>query len=147
MNALIRPLSALVLSAGCLVTAAQEKPKHHEEDTPLMQQMEQIEHAHHFLRRSLKDPAQDDKSLEQCVIAEQACLTAKQLTPKMAARVEAADKAQFVKDFRTGIAALLVQFVNVETALLAGDRPGADAAWKQLEKMEDEGHNNFTDGE
>lgn len=135
-------------------TPPQERPRgerggrdhHDEDDTPLMQQMERIEHAMHFLRRSLKDAAQDEKSLEQVVVAQQACLAAKLLVPKMAASVKEADRAAFQKDYRKGVNALLVEWVRLETALLDGDRGAAQESWKKLDQMEEDGHNEFTDG-
>jgi soluble cytochrome b562 len=124
-----------------------ERGRHDEEETPLMQQMEKIEHAMHFLRRSIKDATQDEKSLEQAAIAEQACLAAKLLTPKMAANQKEDERKAFVTDFRKGVAALLIEWVHLETALLDGDRGAAQEAWKKLDNMEEDGHNNFTEGD
>lgn len=168
---LVAPLAAasiVALGLAGFALASQEKPAeppaqgkqeprgergergrrgHDEEDTPLMKEMEKIEHAMNFLRRSIKDETQDEKSLEQVVIAEQACLAAKLLTPKMAAHVPDGERKGFVTDFRKGVAALLGEWLQLETALLDGDRGAAQEAWKKLDKMEEQGHESFTEGD
>ena len=116
-------------------------------DTPLAQQMVKIDDAMHFLRRSLKEPAQDEQSLAQVVLAEQACLAAKSLAPRMTVHVAEAERAAFQKEYRKGVAAMLVEWVRLETALLDGDRDAAQASWKKLDRMEEEGHDRFTEGE
>ena len=121
---------------------------HHKEvDTPLAQQMEQIEHAEHFLRRSIGDAAQDVESLKQIAAAQQAILTAKLLQPKMTASLPEAEQAKFLSGFRHEIAGLLIEFTNLERALLDGDRDAAKAAYKKLHDMEESGHSEFTEGE
>jgi soluble cytochrome b562 len=124
--------------------------RRHEEETPLSQQMEHLEQAMHFLKRTLRDPAFDaakrDACLAQVANAQAACVAAKLLIPKMAATTPEAERPAFVTDFRKGVATLLIEFTNLELALLNGDKDAALASYKKLEKMEDEGHNNFTDG-
>ena len=120
--------------------------RHHEEETPLSRQMEQLDHAMDFLKRGLRDPAKKDACLAQVANAQAACVAAKLLVPKMAATTAEADRPAFVTDFRKGIATLLIEFTNLELALLNGDKDAALASYKKLEKMEDEGHDNFTDG-
>jgi len=117
-----------------------------DDDTPLVQEMEQLDAAMEFLKRSILDAAQDARSLEQVVIAEQACLASKQRTPRMAAGLPDAERARFVADYRRGMIALLAGLLELETALLDGDRERARAAWKKLDRMKDEGHDAFTDG-
>ena len=120
--------------------------RHHEEETPLSRQMEQLDHAMDFLKRGLRDPAKRDACLAQVANAQAACVAAKLLVPKMAATTAEADRPAFVTDFRKGIASLLIEFTNLELALLNGNKEAALASYKKLEKMEDEGHDNFTDG-
>jgi len=115
-------------------------------DTPLMLEMKKIETAEHFLKRAVLDPAQDAQSLEQIAIAEQACLAAKLLVPKVLATVPESERAQFHKDYRKGMASLLIEFLNLETALLDGDRDKARVLCRKLHELEESGHNTFTDG-
>jgi len=152
--------SLVVAAASAFAIAAQEakpdpnppppkaggerKKRHEEEDTPLAQQMERIDHAMHKLKRGVRDATQKDACLTEVANAQQACLAAKLLTPKMTATVPEAERAAFVRDFRKGVAALLVEFTNLEVALLDGDADKAVASYKKLESMEDEGHNQFT---
>jgi len=123
---------------------AEKKKGHDEGDTPLAQQMERIDAALHMLKRGVRDPAQRDACLTEITNAQQACLAAKLLTPKMAPTVPEADRPAFVRDFRKGVAALLVEFTNLEVAVLDGETERAVALHKKLESMEDEGHNRFT---
>jgi soluble cytochrome b562 len=123
---------------------ADRKKRHEGEDTPLAQQMERIDHAMHKLKRGVRDATQKDACLTEVANAQQACLAAKLLTPKMTATLPEAERADFVRDFRKGVAALLVEFANLEIALLDGDAEKSVATYKKLEAMEDEGHNRFT---
>ena len=123
---------------------ADKKKRHEGEDTPLAQQMERIDHAMHKLKRGVRDATQKDACLTEVANAQQACLAAKLLIPKMAPTVPEADRPAFVRDFRKGVAALLVEFTNLEVALLDGDAEKSVASYKKLEAMEDEGHNQFT---
>ncbi len=115
-------------------------------ETPLAQQMEKIEHAEHFLRRSLKDAAQDAASLEQLATAEQACLTAKLLQPKLTSSLPDDEQARFVASYRKDIGTLLMTFLRIEGALLDGERDEAMKIYRELHELEEAGHNNFTDG-
>ena len=140
------PLAAVVASALVFSFAAPAQEKKHDakSDTPLAQQMERIDDAMHKLKRAVRDPAQKDVCLTEVTNAQQACLAAKLLTPKMAPTVPEAERAAFVRDYRKGVVALLVEFTNLELALLDGATEKAVATYKKLESMEDEGHNRFT---
>ncbi len=136
--------AAVAAAAFAFGAPAQEKKHDPKSETPLAQQMERIDDAMHKLKRGVRDAAQRDACLTEVANAEQACLAAKLLTPKMAPSVPEAERAAFVKDFRKGIVALLVEFTHLEVALLDGDSEKAVASFKKLEAMEDEGHNQFT---
>jgi len=142
------PLAAVAACALVFVFAfgapAQEKKHDPKSETPLAQQMERIDDAMHKLKRGVRDATQKDACLTEVVNAQQACLAAKLLTPKMTATLPEAERADFVRDFRKGVAALLVEFTNLEMALLDGDADKSVAIYKKLEAMEDEGHNRFT---
>lgn len=148
--------SAVLASALALLVPLQDAPKppaapaaaHAAEagDTPLMVEMEKIEHAEHFLRRSIGDAAQDADSLKQIAIAQQAILSAKLIPPKMAANVPEADRPKFLAEYRKTMAGLLIEFATLERALLDGDRDAAKASYKKLHAMEESGHSEFTDG-
>ena len=141
----VAAVAALSISfALALGAPAQEKKHDPKSETPLAQQMERIDDAMHKLKRGVRDAAQKDACLTEVANAQQACLAAKLLTPKMAPTVPEAERAAFVRDFRKGVAALLVEFTNLEIALLDGDAEKSVATYKKLEAMEDEGHNRFT---
>jgi Spy/CpxP family protein refolding chaperone len=120
--------------------------KKHEAETPLSQQMEKIDDAMTFLKRGLRDPAKREECLAQVASAQAACVAAKLLVPKMAVTTAEAERAAFVTNYRKGMAALLIEFTNLELSLLNGDQEASLASYKKLEKMKDEGHDAFTEG-
>ncbi len=129
-------------------SSPQEERDHQEaEETPLAAEMEKVEHAEHFLRRSIGDAAQDAESLKRIAEAQQAILAAKLLQPKMTASVPEAERAKFLSDYRREMAGLLIEFTQLERALLDGDREAAKASYKKLHAMEEVGHNSFTSGD
>jgi hypothetical protein len=144
---LLAPLA--LVAAGALVTAAAPRPIPGSggDDTPLTKEMEKLEQAMEVLQRSVLDAAKDSTSLEQLVVAEQACLAAKQLTPKMAPRVAEAERPKFLAGYRKRMGTMLIELVKLEQAVLDGDREQARALWKKLDAMKDDGHNEFTEGE
>ena len=123
---------------------AEKKKGHDEGDTPLAQQMERIDAALHMLKRGVRDPAQRDACLTEITNAQQACLASKLLAPKMTPSIPEGERAAFLCDYKKGIAALLIEFTNLEVAVLDGETERAVALHKKLESMEDEGHNRFT---
>ena len=132
---------ALAVAFG---VSAQETRQEKKADTPLAQQMERIDDALHKLKRAVRDPAQKELCLTEITNAQQACLASKLLAPKMTPSLPEAERATFVRDYRKGIAALLIEFTNLEVAVLDGETEKAVALHKKLESMEDEGHNRFT---
>ena len=143
MNRFLLPfLAACVLAGSRPALAPQEQAK-----TPLMLEMEKLDAALEALKLGIRDPTKDAASLEQIVLAQQACLNCKQMTPRMAPNVPEAERAKFLTDYRKGLAAALIELAKLETALLDGDRDQARALWRKIEQMEEEGHNTFTEGE
>jgi len=145
------PLALRVVLVSLLASAAvafarlpQEEPA--ATDTPMMVEMEKIEQAANFLRRSIADPAQDAESLQQIAVAQQAILVSKLLPPKMAANVPEAERPKFLAEYRKTMAQLLIEFATLERAVIDGDREAAKAAYKRLHSMEEDGHAEFTDG-
>ena len=106
--------------------------------------MERIDAALHMLKRGVRDPAQRDACLTEITNAQQACLASKLLAPKMTPSIPEGERAAFLRDYKKGIAALLIEFTNLEVAVLDGETERAVALHKKLESMEDEGHNRFT---
>jgi len=139
------PLLSPLLAPG--IAASAPSLVREEDDTPLMKEMEKLDAAMELLKRSVLDPAQDAKSLEQLAIAQQACVASKSMVPKMAEKTPVAERAGFVTSYRKGMVAVLVELANLEAAVLDGDRERARSLWKKLDGMKDEGHNTFTEGE
>jgi len=146
------PSSLLVAALAAFAPPPQEAPKppaagakHEEADTPLMVEMEKIEHAEHFLRKHSGDATKDVESLQQIDLAQRAICAAKLLHPKMAANVPEADRPKFLAEYRKTMAQLLIEFATLEQALLDGDREAAKAGCRKLHGMEEDGHAAFTD--
>jgi hypothetical protein len=145
-----RLLVAPALAAAALAWAAApraQESRSQSDDTPLMKEMEKLDAAMEFLKRSVRDPAQDEQSLEQVVLAQQASLASKQMMPRMAAHVPEPERAKFAAEYRKAMATTLAELAHLEVALLEGDRDKARSLWKKLDSMKDEGHNTFTEGE
>ena len=115
------------------------------EDTELAKQMEQMDDEMKKLRKSLKDPATNAASLETLTTLQQLTVTSKALTPAKAAAMPEAEKAKFVAAYRKDMAALLAAYAQIEVAVLDGDNAKAEKLFKDLKKIEDDGHEKYSD--
>lgn len=109
----------------------------------LEQAMHRFEDHLRFLRRSLKEPAQDEQSLEHIWQAEQDALAAKALVPEMAAAIAEAERAAFVTDYRKEMVKLVAAMLELEAAFLSGDREATQAAYKAVKALEKPAHERF----
>lgn len=115
------------------------------EDTELAKQMEQMDDEMKKLRKSLKDPATNAASLEALTKLQQFTVAAKALTPAKAAEMPEAEKAKFVTAYRKDMAGLLAAYAQIEVAVLDGDNAKAEELFKGLKKIEDDGHEKYSD--
>jgi hypothetical protein len=124
-----------------LAFAADEKSK----DTELSKKMEEIQDNLKKLRKTVKDSASNQQTLETLSKLQQLTIASKSLTPAKAANVPEADRAKFVTGYRKSMASLLEHFCKIETAVLDNDNAKAEELFKQLKKIEDDGHEKYSD--
>jgi hypothetical protein len=121
--------------------AADEKSK----DTELSKKMEEIQDHLKKLRRSVKDSANNKDTLETLSKLEELTVASKSLVPAKLSSVPEAERAKFVTGYRKSMAALLEHFCKIETAVLDNDNAKAEELYKQLKKIEDDGHEKYSD--
>ena len=137
---------AWVLLAGLVVASPLAvRPALAADDTELAKQMEVMQDAQKELRKSVKSADGNATSLEALTKYQQATIAAKALVPAKAAKMPEAEKAKFVAAYRKDMAALLVHLTQIETAVLDGDNAKAEELFKGLKKIEDDGHEKFSE--
>ncbi len=115
------------------------------EDTELAKQMEVMQDAQKELRKSVKSAEGNATSLEALTKYQQATIAAKALVPAKAAKMPEGEKAKFVAAYRKEMTALLSHLVQIEVAVLDGDNAKAEELFKGLKKIEDDGHEKFSE--
>ena len=115
------------------------------DDTELAKQMEETDDLMKKLRKSLKAPAENPQSLEILTKLQQLTVTQKALVPAKAADMPEAEKAKFVNGYRKDMAVLLTHFAQIEMAVIDGDNAKAEDLFKGLKKIEDDGHEKYSD--
>jgi|SRR4051812_16858502 soluble cytochrome b562 len=131
----------LVIAPGSsrLAFAAEDK------DTELAKHMEEIQDNLKKLRKTVKDPAQNKASLEALTKIQLATVASKALPPKKAETKPEAERPKYIADYRKDMVALLDHLGKIEVALLDNDNAKAEELFKGLKKVEDDGHEKFSD--
>jgi len=114
------------------------------EDSELMKQMEAMQDHLKKLRKSIKDPKENAASLETLTKFQEATVLSKQQVPARAAMVPEAERPKFIAAYRKEMVALLEHTCKIEAAILDGDNAKAEELFKQLKKIEDDGHEKFS---
>ena len=112
-------------------------------DTELAKQMEIIDEGLKKLRRSLRKPDTNKESLETISQVQAAAVASKALTPAKAAKLPDAERQKFVAAYRKDMAAMIVQLLNMEIAVLEGNNDKAMEIHKKMKDIEDEGHKKY----
>lgn len=115
------------------------------DDTELAKQMEEMDDELKKLRKSVKDPAANAASLEALTKLQQLTVTSKALVPALAAEKPEAERAKFVAGYRKDMAVMLTHFAQIEVAILDGDNAKAEELYKGLKKIEDDGHEKYSE--
>ena len=137
---------AWVLLAGLVVASPLAvRPALAADDTELAKQMEVMQDAQKELRKSVKSADGNATSLEALTKYQQATIAAKALVPAKAAALPEAEKAKFVAAYRKDMAAMLEHLLKIETTILDGDNAKAEELFKGLKKIEDDGHEKFSE--
>ena len=135
-------LAALFAAAPALLTPGVAMAA---DDTELAKQMEVIQDEQKALRKSIKSAGDNAASLEALTKMQQATIASKALVPAKAAEMPEAERAKFVAAYRKDMAAMLEHLCKIETALLDNDNAKAEQLFKGLKKIEDDGHEKFSE--
>ncbi len=138
-------LFALVLLSLPLLAAMNQDPAPHDPDeTPLMLQMQELKAGMKGLRRSVRDPEKYGEALETVLTMQASAQLAKLEIPVMAAGLPEAERPAFNLAYRQDMVVMQQLLLELELALLRGDSENAQAIYKRLKTLEEEGHEHFT---
>lgn len=144
-NRLLHACLALAF-ATCLTAvpalSAQETKKKADE-TELGKSMEKISGAWRKLRRQIADPASIASSLELVATIQAAAEKALTLTPARIEDVPAAEREQFVANYRKGMKEFHAQVGKLAEVLKAGDNAAAQDLIRKIGDLQKEGHREF----
>lgn len=126
-------------------TPPQDAETHEDEETPLTTDMKILQSGLRGLRRSVRDPEKLEETLVALQEVQGAALRSKALVPTMAASVPEGERGAFIQAYRTEMIVLLEQLLAVEKAVIEGDVDGARALFKEVQALEDPGHERFTE--
>jgi hypothetical protein len=136
-------LVAPVATNHFTVRAADKSEKN--KDTELSKHMEEIDANYKKLRKSVKSPAENAASLDLLTKMQHDTVASKALVPAKLSTVKEADRPKFIAGYRKEMAALLEHLCKIEVALVDNDNAKAEDLVKQIKKIEDDGHEKFSD--
>jgi len=131
------------LPAAPALRAQEQETKKKAEETELGRTMEKLNGAWRKLRRQAADPASNVASLELVAIIKAGGEKALTLTPARAADVPAADREEFITDYRKDMKDFLFQIGKLEEAFKAGDNTAAPDLVKKIGDLQKEAHKEF----
>jgi len=118
--------------------APEDRPK-----TPLAEQMSGIAKDFRSMRKVVNDPAQKDVALQLARDMENRATKAKEFDPIKTKDIPAADRDQFLVDYRKQIDGLIADFQKLEAAVQDGKTSDASALLDKLQADKREGHKKF----
>ncbi|MFO0980965.1 MAG: hypothetical protein U1E76_04310 [Planctomycetota bacterium] len=113
-------------------------------DTELEKHMEAMDDHFKVLKKDVKDAAKNASSLEHVIEMQKQAIHCKLEKPKMTATLPEAERAKFALEFRKQLIVLEHKLRDLEMALLDNDNARAADVYKELEKIQDAGHEKFT---
>jgi hypothetical protein len=141
-------LSVVVAAAGMSLpwspaynraVAAEEKVQKSE----LNNQMEDMDESFKKLKRTLRKSEQNAESLKLIADLQQKSVLCKGMVPMKAAKVPEAERAKFVTEYRKEMAGVIIQFCEMEQALLDNNNEKAIEIYKALVERQDKDHDQF----
>lgn len=124
---------------------AEQEPVAQEEDHgPIAEAMETMEDELRVLRKSLRDPAQNESSLKSIVAFQVAVGSAKVAAPPMVAKQPAEKRAELTNAYRKMMIDLSHKLLTLEELVLDGKLEEAQTLFKEIRGMEEDGHERFT---
>ena len=147
-NALLMLAAAasLALPLNSLTRRAMaEEPKKEEkvQKSELNNTMEDMDEVFKKLRRSIRKAEQNEASLKLIQELQTKAVSCKDMVPTKAAKVPEADRAKFVVAYRKEMAAVIIDLLQMEQALLDGDNAKAQEIYKAIGEREDKDHDQF----
>lgn len=119
----------------------------HGEEGPLHNGMESLNRSLRTLRKSLRDEARDAESLDALVKAQNAVSACKVETPPLTEKQPEEARAAYVVEFRKLLIRVQHGLLDVEDALLDGNRDRAVELLQATKDLEEPGHDRFTEDE
>jgi len=95
------------------------------------------------LRKMVSDPAQKDAALHLVKDMEDRAAKAKGFDPTKTKQIAAADRDQFLVDYRKSIDGLIADFQTLEAAVTDGKTADASALLDKIQGDKREGHKKF----
>jgi hypothetical protein len=109
----------------------------------LNNQMEDMDDAMKKLRRMIRKAEQNPASLKLLQEIQTKAVACKEMIPTRAAKVSEADRPKFVLAYRKEMAAVIIDLLQMEQALLDGDNAKAQEIYKAIGEREDKDHDQF----
>ncbi len=114
-------------------------------ETVLAEQMEVLESHLAKLRRTLRDEELRDESLAHIAGIQAAVVASKAEAPVMLPSIPEGERAAFQTAYRREMVGMLMSLCDLEVAVLDGETDQARTIFKAIRKMEDDGHERFTE--
>ena len=109
--------------------------------------MEDMDEDFKKLKRTVRKAELNEQSLKLLTAIQQRMVACKEMTPERLAKVPEADRAKFLKDYRREMAGVIIEFCQVEQAILDGDNAKATDLYKAIVEREDKAHDVFMEKE
>jgi hypothetical protein len=132
-----------VASTSIRRTWADEAKKTEVKKSELRNQMEDMDDDFKKLKRTVRKAEQNEQSLKLLTAIQQRMVACKEMTPERAAKIPEADRAKFLAHYRKEMAGVIIDFCQVEQAILDGDNPKATELYKAIVEREDKAHDVF----
>jgi soluble cytochrome b562 len=116
-----------------------------DEETQLATSMEEMEDAIRSLRKSLRSAEQSSTSLSNLLVLQKAVTTAKIQTPAMTESLPAEERPAFVLGFRKEMINMSRMLLDLEEFVLDGKLEEAGELFKKIRRLEDGGHERYTE--
>ncbi|MEQ8768676.1 MAG: hypothetical protein RL885_32515 [Planctomycetota bacterium] len=116
------------------------------DDTPLADQMLEIQGILKKIRRSVRKPEQNEESLQLANDLVKGMLASRLMPPPMLEKIPADQKDAFRAGYRKMMAETAKMVLDLEIAILDGDNDKAQELYKQIADMEEKGHAKYTEG-
>jgi soluble cytochrome b562 len=134
----------LMLTVAPAVQADAPKPAgEHVQKGELNERMSDAEDLYKKLRRTVRKAESNTESLELIGKIQDLLKKCKEMTPPKAETVPAADREQFIANYRKDLGAVIDQFDTMKKAITDGDNSKAAEIYKEITTAEDAGHEKY----